>query len=639
MRRWLALALALGALAAAAAQLVPSQLPSDIASQISQLPGRVNNTVVSPSQCPGIWQERYTAGNCSRSACTTTCLRSLAEVPLSCVPILVDGQIAVDTTVADVFDDTQAILKLCGINVYLNETGAVLTPTSTNINTIVYYLVGICVGAVVTTVLFIILLAAPTLAKRTIDAPTVWIKRSGKAAVAGGKAAARHGKAAASKAKGAMNKTEGKLEAGWDKVKEELHLPSKNNMEGANAPASDSAAPQAAPAGTVSATALDAAAELAAAPPAAVLAVAAAAGEPAPPPASGSSALVPGQPSSVQAVSSASLPTGQPINGTSVSKGQALGARLDSVHLVEIAPSGSARTTYITWLLLATCLYLGALPLLIYGLTQFVNNTVAGATLGNSGNSSALSAIKWLIIGGLIVVGVCDLIAFHIVMTANFPVIYMWHWSLKNWFYSKWVAKHAFRIHVVVAGLVIMVLTIACILFGLGILVVTIQLMVQLVCQTLGNLSIEGVRVQDVCIQLPISGMDEPVCGFQALQGCYDVQSMSVLTLVLGAALLLWSHIIWLVVLLLSMYRFQTWNIQNIDSESAQPLMGDSAAPLAAGASQSVYAGSTVSEAALQGQDGRASEADVAEGAGGGAAAASQRGLMRRVQFWKKSSA
>lgn len=87
------------------------------------------------------------------------------------------------------------------------------------------------------------------------------------------------------------------------------------------------------------------------------------------------------------------------------------------------------------------------------------------------------------------------------------------------------------------------------------------------------------------------------------------------------------------------MYRFQTWNIQNIDSESAQPLMGDSAAPLAAGASQSVYAGSTVSEAALQGQDGQASEADVAEGAGGGAAAASQRGLMRRVQFWKKSSA
>ncbi len=37
----------------------------------------------------------------------------------------------------------------------------------------------------------------------------------------------------------------------------------------------------------------------------------------------------------------------------------------------------------------------------------------------------------------------------------------------------------------------------------------TIQLMVQLACQTLGNLSIEGVRVQDVCIQLPIGGMGE----------------------------------------------------------------------------------------------------------------------------------
>ena len=181
-----------------------------------------------------------------------------------------------------------------------------------------------------------------------------------------------------------------------------------------------------------------------------------------------------------------------------------------------------------------------------------------------------------------------------------------------------------------------------------------------------------------------------------------QVQSMSVLTLVLGAALLLWSHIIWcgptwlkrthgcldvyvlhntsptlepmalyqlvpaqaggpaavhvplpepqqtplrclsmyrrLVVLLLSMYRFQTWNIQNIDNESGQPLMGESAAPLAAGASQSVYAGSVASESPMQGPEGRTSEQDVAEGAGGGAAAASQGGLLRRVQFWKKSS-
>jgi hypothetical protein len=42
---------------------------------------------------------------------------------------------------------------------------------------------------------------------------------------------------------------------------------------------------------------------------------------------------------------------------------------------------------------------------------------------------------------------------------------------------------------------------------------VTIQLMVQLVCQTLGNLSFEGVRVQDVCIQLPIGGMGESTAG------------------------------------------------------------------------------------------------------------------------------
>ena len=37
---------------------------------------------------------------------------------------------------------------------------------------------------------------------------------------------------------------------------------------------------------------------------------------------------------------------------------------------------------------------------------------------------------------------------------------------------------------------------------------------------------------------------------------------MAVLMLVLGAALLLWSHIIWLVVLLLSMWRFYSFKVK-----------------------------------------------------------------------------
>jgi hypothetical protein len=117
MRRWLVLALAVGALAAAA----PPAVAQPLSSQVSQLP--VNNTVVPSSQCPDIWQEKLDAGNCTRSACTSTCLNSLAEVPLSCVPTIVEGQINVNTTISEVFNDTQAIMQLCGIHVFLNDTG------------------------------------------------------------------------------------------------------------------------------------------------------------------------------------------------------------------------------------------------------------------------------------------------------------------------------------------------------------------------------------------------------------------------------------------------------------------------------------------------------------------------------------
>lgn len=89
-----------------------------------------------------------------------------------------------------------------------------------------------------------------------------------------------------------------------------------------------------------------------------------------------------------------------------------------------------------------------------------------------------------------------------------------------------------------------------------------------------------------------------------------------------------------LVVLLLSMYRFQTWNIQSVDSEAGQPLMGDSAVPLTAGNGQSMHS-STTGELAVGALEGMPSK-DVAEGNGTGAAAASQAGLMRRMQFWKR---
>ena len=48
-----------------------------------------------------------------------------------------------------------------------------------------------------------------------------------------------------------------------------------------------------------------------------------------------------------------------------------------------------------------------------------------------------------------------------------------------------------------------------------------------------------------------------------------QVTGMAVLMLVLGAALLLWSHIIWLVLLLLSMWRFYSFKVKIVHPGSS----------------------------------------------------------------------
>ena len=42
-------------------------------------------------------------------------------------------------------------------------------------------------------------------------------------------------------------------------------------------------------------------------------------------------------------------------------------------------------------------------------------------------------------------------------------------------------------------------------------------------------------------------------CSLQVMEVCYQATNMGVLQMVLGAMLLLWSHLIWLTVLLSSM--------------------------------------------------------------------------------------
>jgi hypothetical protein len=55
------------------------------------------------------------------------------------------------------------------------------------------------------------------------------------------------------------------------------------------------------------------------------------------------------------------------------------------------------------------------------------------------------------------------------------------------------------------------------------------------------------------------------------MQVCYDITGMSVINIVLGAAMLLWSHLVWLLMLVLNMWRFYDFNVVDGPAAALEP--------------------------------------------------------------------
>lgn len=419
------------------------------------------------------------------------------------------------------------------LNVSITQQDSDLNPSSST-DMIVKYLIGICIGALLMSIVFILAMAVPTLMKRAEDAPAVLVAYGGRAV--------RRGKRAVAAGKDAFQEGEA-MRRGGAAVREGSRDAVHAVEAGGEAVAKGGKAVAGALAGLVHRR------------PSAEQGAAAAA--------------------SVEALEA--LPAGEAASGPATlasndDSALAPGGSLEvpenaapSAHFEMVQPSGAAgaeRLSYTAWTIWAAALYIAALVLLIVGTLDFVNNSVASFTMDRHNNSSALEAIKWLIVALIIITGVCDAIAAYVVMAAHDPRFHILSWSIRNWCYSKWVNKNAYRIHAVTAGLVMLVLSVACLLFGLGMIVVVIQLAVRLACNQLDDINIAGYDISDVCISIPAStGPLNDFCGSQALALCDEVTGMGVLSLVLGAAFLLWSHCIWLVVLLLSMWRFFKWRV------------------------------------------------------------------------------
>lgn len=521
------------------------------------------------TDCQAIIQDTIAQGNCSAEACPTECKAKFLRVPIGCFQDAANYtsiQTGNGPSLQTLVDDLHA----CGLPKLLSVNGStgLVYDTGSSVSLIVQYLAGICIGAVLVSVLFIILMAFPVLISKSLDAPAVLVSKGRSYMAKGGRMAMAKGRQAYVEGKEAMVEAAAKGRQAYEEGKEAVAgaaaalggtsqtARAEGSSIGAVRPHVEVAAAPAEPSKSAAQAAepTETAAELAAAKTAAL------------------------QPATSMAKTDADVEAGE-------------SAPLPARHrsLLVTSTDGVLRTAYMTWMVLAAGLYIAALALLITGTVQFTNNTVLAWVVKNTSDSGMLYIIEWLVIGALIITGVCDFFAAWIVLAANQPTFKIWRWELRNYLYSSWINRNAFRVHTAVAGFVVLVLTLSMILFGLGLIAVTVQLITQISCSKINNISFRGYSLGDVCIDVPT--IDDPVCAYEALQLCHDISSMGVLTLVLGAVLLLWSHIVWLVLLLLSMWRFRKFQV--VPSDTSADL-----AAAAAGAGTSPETGSEEATAA-----------------------------------------
>lgn len=239
----------------------------------------------------------------------------------------------------------------------------------------------------------------------------------------------------------------------------------------------------------------------------------------------------------------------------------------EAVPGLELAPAPEALESPGTtmrhkiWGVLAVGLFIAGITLVSVGANDFWSNSLASWAADRFGQNGIMYTLKVLIGVGLGLIAFCDIVAFLIIFMAQPSHIKIWKYKFRNYLGSRqWVNRNSFNIHIVVTGLVIIVINVAAIMFALGFIVVVTQVAARIACTKLGSINVLGLGVSNVCITVPSVQADQ-ICGWEALQICYDITGMGVINIVLGGALLLWSHLVWLLMLLLNLWQFYEFEV------------------------------------------------------------------------------
>jgi hypothetical protein len=230
---------------------------------------------------------------------------------------------------------------------------------------------------------------------------------------------------------------------------------------------------------------------------------------------------------------------------------------LDLEEIDSRRASGGPRYHNIVWGFLAAGLFISGMVLLVIGAAGLFNQSVVSAVTEALHVTGVANTFRIIMVVGICLVAVLDISVMFMIFVVQPDTFRCGRWRIQN----RMGGRHAllrktFEIFVVNSGLMVLVVCISTILFALGLTVTIIQLGLRVACKAALNVEVLGSSVKEVCISIPSISADN-VCGWQVLEVCSEVTSMKVRYLMIGAALWIWGHLIFLVMLVASLEHYR----------------------------------------------------------------------------------
>ena len=215
----------------------------------------------------------------------------------------------------------------------------------------------------------------------------------------------------------------------------------------------------------------------------------------------------------------------------------------------------------LVWGTFATLLFIAAVVTLSIGLAAMFNESILTVAADRLNADSLVETLYWLTTGSLIFVIVIDAVMFFLMFIFQDRTICILKWRIWNPLGGrKFFMDKAFTTLTIIVGLIALIIALCAVLFGLGLLISIIQLAARVACNAIFNIDALGQSLSSVCIE--IAPLNIKICGWEALQACGTVTTMTVRLIMVGAMMLLWCHVVWMVIMLATLETYRSHQIR-----------------------------------------------------------------------------